>query len=333
MNIKRTVIRISLILTVICFLITIGGSVFMLKFALSPENRGKDLEGSYNFMFEKYPFLKPYIDSLNQCNALRDTFITANDGTTRLHAYHIAAANPTNKTAIIVHGYTDNAIRMMMIGYMYNHDLGYNVLLPDLRFAGLSDGNHIQMGWHDRLDVKQWIEVANELFGPETEMVVHGISMGAATTMMLSGDSLPTYVRHFIADCGYTSVWDEFKGELNKQFRLPEFPLLYTSSLLCKIKYGWSFTEASALNQVSKCTRPMLFIHGDRDYFVPTEMVYRLHRAKPHPKELWIVPGVDHANAYFQHPKEYTQRVGQFLTTYVNLSDSIHQLPAKGETN
>lgn len=333
MKIKQTIIRISLILTIICFLITIGGSFFMLEYALCPKNRGKDLKGSYNFMFEKYPFLKPYIDSLNQCQALRDTFIMATDGITRLHAYHIAAATPTSKTAIVIHGYTDNAIRMMMIGYMYNHDLGYNVLLPDLRYAGLSEGNHIQMGWNDRLDIKQWIEVANKLFGPESEMVVHGISMGAATTMMLAGDSLPTYVRHFIADCGYTSVWEEFKGELNKQFQLPEFPLLYTSSLLCKIKYGWSFTEASALNQVCKCTRPMLFIHGDRDHFVPTEMVYRLHTAKPYPKELWIVPETDHANAYFLYPQEYTQRVNQFLTTKVVLSDSTLQNPVKDETN
>lgn len=85
----------------------------------------------------------------------------------------------------------------------------------------------------------------------------------------------------FIDDCGYTSVWDEFAGELKNQFGLPEFPLMYSTSLLCKLRYGWSFGEASAISEVSKSSYPMLFIHGGSDTFVPTEMVYRLYEAKP----------------------------------------------------
>ena len=53
------------------------------------------------------------------------------------------------------------------------------------------------MGWKDRLDVLRWMEVANELFAPEgsqTRMVVHGISMGAATTVCVSGEPQPPFV-------------------------------------------------------------------------------------------------------------------------------------------
>ena len=32
---------------------------------------------------------------------------------------------------------------------------------------------------------------------------------------------------------------------------LSEFPLMFTTSLLCKLRYGWSFGEASAINEVS----------------------------------------------------------------------------------
>ena len=74
-------------------------------------------------------------------------------------------------------------------------------------------------------------------------------------------------------------MWDEFSGQLKEQFDLPEFPLLYTSSLLCRLINGWSFGEASPLNQVKKCRYPMFFIHGDSDTFVPTEMVYQLYEA------------------------------------------------------
>ena len=94
--------------------------------------------------------------------------------------------------------------------------------------------------------------------------------MGAATTMCVSGDPTPSYVRCFIEDCGYTSVWDEYSQEMKKRFGLPEFPMLHITSALVKARYGWSFKEASPLNQVAKCRKPMLFIHGSNDKFVPT---------------------------------------------------------------
>lgn len=295
---------------------TIGGSFYMLNYSLKPENRGRNLETSYEYMYKEYPYLKPWVDSLNHVSALKDTFIKADDGT-RLHAYYIGANRPTAKTAVIVHGYTDNAIRMFMIGYLYNHDLNFNVLLPDLRDTGESGGDYIQMGWRDRLDVMQWMHVANQIYGDSTQMAVHGISMGAATTMMISGMPQPGFVKCFVEDCGYTSVWDEFSYQLKEDFGLPEFPLMYTTSWLCQLKYGWNFKEASALKQVAKCHLPMLFIHGDADTYVPTWMVYKLYDAKPEPKELWIVPGATHAMSYKNDTKEYVIKVKQFVDKYI----------------
>ena len=137
--------------------------------------------------------------------------------------------------------------------------------------------------------------------------------MGAATTMCLSGELLPEYVRCFVEDCGYTSVWDEFSGQLSEQFGLPEFPLLYSTSILCRLVNGWSFGEASPLRQVAKCNRPMLFIHGDADTFVPFSMMQRLYDAKRGEKEMWIAKGTRHAASYLDYPHEYTEKVRDFL--------------------
>ena len=295
----------------------IGGGLYMLDFSLRPENRGKDMEGSMAYMRQTYPHIVPWIDSLKQCRALRDTIITAPDGI-RMHAFYVRAPQPTAHTAVIVHGYTDNAIRMFHIGYLYNRSLGCNILLPDLRYAGLTEGNAIQMGWLDRKDVMQWIDVAPRIFGDSIRTVVHGISMGAATTMMLSGETLPDYVRCFVEDCGYTSVWAQFEKELKNLFHLPAFPLLYVTEWICQLQNGWDFHEASALNQIKKCHKPMFFIHGDKDDFVPTEMVYQLYEAKPQPKVLWIVPETDHAHSYRNHPKEYTEKVKAFVMPYLS---------------
>lgn len=144
-------------------------------------------------------------------------------------------------------------------------------------------------------------------------MVVHGVSMGAATTMNIAGERTPGYVKCFVEDCGYTSAWDEFAHEMKKRFDLHEFPLLYVSSMLCKLKYGWSFGEASPVRQLKNSHKPMLFIHGGKDDFVPTEMIYPCYEAKPQPKSLWIAPGSAHAVSYRDHKKEYTGRVKAFV--------------------
>ncbi|MDO4164985.1 MAG: alpha/beta hydrolase [Bacteroides sp.] len=319
----KKAIRYSVATLIAILLLLVVASYYMLDFSLCPDpNKGRRIEASYEYMFQEYPDLKPWVDSLRTVDALQDTYIVNEQGV-RLHALYIQAAQPTNNTAVIVHGYTDNAIRMLMIGYLYSYELNYNILLPDLYGHGESGGVEIQMGWKDRLDVLQWMEKANEMFGGDTHMVVHGISMGAATTMMVSGEvehaSRPyPYVKCFVEDCGYTSVWDEFSHELSQQFHLPDFPLLYTTSLLCNLRYGWTFGEASPLEQVKKCSLPMLFIHGDADTYVPTWMVHPLYEAKSEPKEIWISPGVAHALSYRDYPQEYTERVKNFVDKYIH---------------
>ena len=280
-------------------------------------------EKAYAQLFEELPPAKTWVEDLQARGALRDTFIIANDGR-RLHAVFAAANQPTDKTAFIIHGWTDSAVRMMRYGYMFQHDLGYNMFLPDLNGHGLSEGDYAQMGWLDRLDVMEWLDVANGIFAPtdslgnktgDTQMVIHGTSMGAATAMCVSGEPQKPYVKAYIEDCGYTSVFDEVSGDQHEQTLMQlVIPL---ASWWCGVRHGWTFREAAPLEMVKKSHLPMLFIHGDHDTFVPTWMVHPLYEAKPEPKEIWLAPGSEHARSYFDYPEEYTQRVQKFLEKHI----------------
>ena len=290
---------IGMIVAVLLVVLT-GASFYMLDYSLSPDPMREDADSCYRQLYEDYPETAEWVDSLRRKDALRDTFLTMASGE-RHHAYYVNKGS--QKTALVIHGWRDQAIKFFFLG-----------------------SEAIGMGWNDRLDVMQWMQT----FQTDT-MVVHGVSMGAATTMMLSSMQMPKDIKdlRFIEDCGYTSVWDEFDGQLKEQFGLPAFPLLYTTSLLCRLRYGWSFGEASlcrlrygwsfgeasALNEVAKCPYPMLFIHGDKDTFVPTEMVYRLYDAKPEPKALWVVSDTEHAQSYKTHQAEYTVKVHDYLMT------------------
>lgn len=304
---KKVSIWCGAVILAILVVASIGGSFYMLDYSLSPDVNRKDTAFCYRELFINYPETRPWIDSLRRIGGLRDTFITMPTGE-RHHVLYIR--NGGNKTALILHGWRDCAIDFLFLARLYEKKLGYNVVLPDLHAHGYSDGDMIQMGWLDRHDALHWLSV----FKADT-MAVHGVSMGAATTMMLSAATMPEGIKdiRFVEDCGYTSVWDEFAGELKNQFGLPEIPLMYTTSLLCKISNGWSFGEASAINQVKRCSYPMLFIHGSSDTFVPTDMVHRLYKAKATKKKLWIANDAKHAESYKKHKEEYVKQVKDFL--------------------
>lgn len=299
--------------------LTLIGGYYLVEVALRPAVE-RDAEACYARFAENYPTLRPWADALREAGTLRTTTLTAEDGTS-LEAWVLPAAEPTDRTAVVVHGYTDHPFGMLQIAWIYHRHLGYNVLLPTLRFHGGSGGEAIGMGWNDRLDVRQWIDELPALFGGEQCVVVHGISMGAATTMMLAGEhALTPAVRCFVEDCGYMGVWEQFQKELKEDYHLPSFPILHAAHLICRLRFGWSFTEASALEAVRRCERPMLFIHGAEDHYVPTWMVHPLYHEKggaKQDKELWVAPESGHAWAFADHPEEYIGRVRNFVERYM----------------
>lgn len=243
-----------------------------------------------------------------------DTYITSSDNL-KLHAYEVKNENKTDKWAIVVHGYTSEG-KLLSSKAKHLYNMGYNVLVPDLRSHGSSEGDYIGMGWDDRLDIIDWINyiVKNN---PNSEIALHGTSMGSATVLMVSGEKLPSNVKAIVADCGYTSVYDEFSYQLKQLFNLPAFPIMNFSDVVTHIRAGYCLNDASAINQVKKSTTPILYIHGDKDDFVPYYMMDELYNATNSEKEKLTIEGGEHANSDLVNPKLYWSTVNSFLEKYI----------------
>ncbi|MGM0214380.1 alpha/beta hydrolase [Enterococcus sp. AZ109] len=233
-----------------------------------------------------------------------------------LSAIYLPADKDQKKTAIIAHGYMGKAEDMAQYAELY-HSLGYNVLLPDARGHDASEGDYIGFGWDERKDYQQWIQEVLTKTNPDEAIVLHGVSMGAATVMMTSGEKLPDNVKAIVEDCGYTSAKDELTYQLKQMFNLPPFPLIPVTSLVTKIRAGYFFGEADAVKQLHNNTTPMLFIHGDKDDFVPFYMLDEVYAATDAPKEKYVVPGAGHAEAFSKDPAKYKEIVANFLAVHL----------------
>lgn len=245
----------------------------------------------------------------------KDTSITSEDGLS-LHGYEVLNTSNSKAWVITVHGYTSQGKQMGLYANKF-YNMGYNVLVPDLRGHGKSEGNYIGMGWDDRKDILKWIDYILQKDN-EANIILHGISMGGGTVMMTSGEELPSNVKAIIEDCGYSSVWDEFSYQLNSLFRLPEFPVLQSASLVSKIRAGYWLGDASAIKQLSKAKTPMLFIHGDKDTFVPYSMLDKVYNAANVEKEKLVIEGAAHAKSAETNPELYWSTISRFIKNHIN---------------
>ena len=309
---KKIILTISILLLVV--ILGVGGLVgnYFYNLALNPftskdmifgdddDDTSLEVEADVNWLIKDSNYI--------------DTYITSSDNL-KLHAYEVKNENKTDKWAIVVHGYTSEG-KLLSSKAKHLYNMGYNVLVPDLRSHGTSEGNYIGMGWHDRLDIIDWINyiVKNN---PKSEIALHGTSMGSATVLMVSGEKLPSNVKAIVADCGYTSVYDEFSYQLKQLFNLPAFPIMNFSDVVTHIRAGYCLNDASAINQVKKSTTPILYIHGDKDDFVPYYMMDELYNATNSEKEKLTIEGGEHANSDLVNPKLYWSTVNSFLENYI----------------
>ena len=262
------------------------------------EYNDENLNDAQKWLEEKSNYSDKYIESYDKL---------------QLHSYVVS--QNSNKWAIVVHGYGGSG-KLMSDKSKYFYDMGYNVLIPDLRGHGKSEGDYIGMGWKDRLDIISWINfIIKE--NPNAEIVLHGTSMGAATVLMTSGENLPSNVKAIVADCAYTSAWDEFSYQLETYLKVPSYYILNVTNMVTKLKAGYSLKEASALECVKKATVPILYIHGDKDKFVPYSMMDKLYDATNSPKEKLTIDGGEHANSDLVSPFLYWLTVEDFLNQYV----------------
>jgi len=252
---------------------------------------------------------------LTDSSNYKDLYRTSSDGL-KLHGYEIENAVESNVWVITVHGYTSQGREMSDFAKKFN-ERGYNVLIPDLRGHGKSEGDYIGMGWDDKEDIISWIDYIIEK-DSNAKIVLHGVSMGGGTVMMTSGEELPSNVQVIIEDCGYTSAWDEFSYQLDTLFGFPEFPILNMASLVTRVRAGYWLGDASAIDQVAKAKVPMLFIHGDKDDFVPYYMLDEVYNAANCEKEKVTIEGAGHAQAVTVNPELYWTSIDNFINKYLS---------------
>ncbi|MBQ7564082.1 MAG: alpha/beta hydrolase [Lachnospiraceae bacterium] len=223
--------------------------------------------------------------------------ITSDDGL-RLHAALLPAKHPSKRYAFCIHGFHCSGIREFdtIARFYYEHDI--NCFMIDQRSHGDSEGTYITYGVKESDDCIKWLKFMRKEFGDDIEIILHGVSMGAATVMLMSGKMLPNNVVFAVSDCGYSTLKDQLYHNF-EQRHIPASAAYRLYRTAAKLHADFDPDECNPIEGVEKSNIPIIFAHGERDDFVPFDMVYANFDACPSPvKRLVTVPEAEHAQAF-----------------------------------
>lgn len=272
------------------------------------KQRGQERSRAENTEIENFWYLK---------QPKQQWMIQSFDGL-NLVATYIPNPKTVGRLAILAHGLGHSREQMIPYARIFM-SLGYDVLMPDARAFGDSQGHTIGYGWLDRLDYERWITMALDQLGLDIDIVLMGISMGAATVMATSGEPLPDNVKAIVEDSGYADLYDEAKFRLTHKFHLPAYPIMPVANRLAHVRAGYGFKDGRILQRVMVGGLPILMIHGSKDQTVPVRNAHTLYDQLPQQKGLYIDPDARHVEAIRTHPDRYQEVLDEFLHEQVGL--------------
>ena len=240
----------------------------------------------------------------------RDLEVRSHDGLTLRGKYY--ELSPNAPIEILFHGYQGSGERDMSAGVFRSFSVGHSAIVVDQRAAGSSEGCVVTFGARESRDCIAWANGVLEQINPNAEIILTGISMGAATVLTAaSREDLPKNVIGVLADCGYTST-KEIIQKVIRDLHLPLF--LYFFARVGAILFGgFDPEESSPIESVTKTKLPIIFFHGDTDDFVPCEMSEKNYEACVSRKQLVIIKNAGHGLCYPVDPETYVNALKAFF--------------------
>ena len=238
-----------------------------------------------------------------------DVRFTTDDGVT-LSGWLIPAARETRTAVIVLHGFTGHRLAHLP-GAVPWIQKRHNILLFDFRGHGQSDHRSVTLGSHERRDVAAAVRfMEGRGLGPTA---LFGVSMGASTAIVSAPD-LP--VAAVVADAPFA----ELHHPVANRMRQVGYPLAQVGGRL--IVAGLALRTRSWLGDPIRAVRrlaprALLVIASREDRLISWRQGLELYRAAGEPKELWVVDGAGHAEAYLAQPEAYRDRVLAFLERHL----------------
>ncbi len=224
-----------------------------------------------------------------------------------LKGYYYPCGAGGKKIAFVVHGYRSDHADTAGMYYDYYRSRGIDLFCCDHTAHGASEGTHIGFDVFESKDCLDWVDFLVEKFGPDTQILLHGFSMGAATVMQMSSHC-PPQVKFIIEDSGYRNA----RASLDHQVG----PMYQPLRLINKLVAGYDIDDSDVTASLSASRVPMLFVHGTEDKLVPAcngPALYEMYQGE---KDCFFPCCTRHIETMYTSPEGYGRKIDSFIEKY-----------------
>ena len=242
-------------------------------------------------------------------------------GELTLNGWHITG-NERRPAIILVHGLGSNRTSdgaLELASHLWAE--GLDSVLFDLRGHGISDDGLVSGGYYEQEDLLGAFDYLIKAGIPSDNIGVLGISLGAAVAILTASDE--TRIQAVVADTSYADVTDLLVQEVSRTTPIPGWVIpafIPGTTAAARLMYGIRINHLVPENYVKKIDYPIYIIHGQADERIPAEHSTRVHAAAHPDSTLWILPDVEHVDAFITFPEEYSKRVANYFRQRLDLN-------------
>ncbi len=291
----------------------IGGYIFFTACRRKKEYNWLNSESLKNTPYEKHIDLIAHSSKWLKEQKAQDVFITSDDGL-RLHGLFVPAEHPRG-TVLLTHGYRSTMLVDFGMVLDFYHKLGMNLLLPEQRAHGQSEGKYITFGVKEAKDMFCWLTFHNEKIS-QCSVILSGLSMGSSTVMYMLDETLPSNVKAVICDCGFTSPAEIIGKIFRETTHIPAGVFIFFADLFARVFGRFSLYGKNSCKTLKKNKLPILMAHGKADNFVPCEMTQKAFACCTGEKYLILAEGASHGYSFFCAREEYEKIVKKLINDY-----------------
>ena len=214
---------------------------------------------------------------------------------------------------LYLHGNSSSRIEgLNNLEVLLKHNI--NLFVMDFPGCGLSEGEYISLGYHEKDDVKILIDFIENLPGV-SKIGLWGRSMGAATTLLYA------YKDPRISAICVDSPFEDFKRLAEelviKQIKLPKLIIDGALKIVqgtVKKKNGLDIYKLRPIDHVANTYQPALFIHAINDELINVEHSINLFNNYGGQKSLKCCDKGGHNT---KRPKIVKNEIGNFFYKYL----------------
>ena len=301
---KKRLVFVLVALLVVAIIIVNAGFALLMNFSVFKTNGAES--------FEKYIYGSVVQEDFEWFENKTENISTTNSEGKEINAVKVTNQHISHSYVIMCHQYGGSPKTMGAYAKHF-YELGFNLVLPEMRGHGQSAYKINSLGWQDSNDIKDWIAAIIES-DEQARIVLFGVSTGACAVTLTAADELPKNVRLAIVDSCYTSLEDVTREYIKNQTPFSAGLTAGFVSLFAKNKLGAALSEADVIPQLQEIELPIMFINGENDAAVPAVLSKKLYEnCDAEGVEEVIIEGGTHGANLKADPQAYWSAIDAFI--------------------